>query len=142
MEISSRLFNCLRCHIQVFICRHCDRGNVYCSSNCALAARKKSLRAAGLRYQQTMQGKRKHAQRQYRYRQREIKKVTHHGSIQEGITTDSNPVKKQSDKVLALTRDYYCNFCGKRIASFFRPSFLRHSIGRQRSIISALPRGP
>ena len=47
METSARLFHCARCGRQVRICSRCDRGNRYCGSDCARAARADSVRAAG-----------------------------------------------------------------------------------------------
>jgi hypothetical protein len=68
MENTARLFNCARCHCQVVICSHCDRGNIYCGRRCAEHARKTSSRSAGKRYQRTYRGRIKHAERQRRYR--------------------------------------------------------------------------
>ena len=76
MENSGRLFNCCHCKCQVFICSHCDRGNIYCRQ-CSASMRKKSVQAAGKKYQSTFLGKSKHAARQSRYRQSLVKKVTH-----------------------------------------------------------------
>ena len=79
MENTARLYNCVRCHHQVTICSHCDRGNIYCGKSCADSARRTSLRAAGRRYQNSRRGRLKHADRQRHYRSRR-KKVTHHSS--------------------------------------------------------------
>jgi len=46
MNPSARMFQCARCHCQVIVCRHCDRGNVYCANGCADLARSASLRRA------------------------------------------------------------------------------------------------
>jgi hypothetical protein len=45
MDTDARLFNCARCHRQVVICSRCDRGNLYCGSQCAQSARGESVRA-------------------------------------------------------------------------------------------------
>jgi len=63
---SYRLFNCNRCHVQVHICRRCDRGNIYCRP-CAPEARKESVRRAGAEYQRKERGRENHAARQQRY---------------------------------------------------------------------------
>jgi hypothetical protein len=80
MLCSARLFNCARCHCQVVLCSHCDRGQIYCGRSCAQAARRQSIRAAGRRYQHSRRGRFKHAERQRRYRHRHHVKVTHQGS--------------------------------------------------------------
>ncbi|OLC12338.1 MAG: hypothetical protein AUH29_16285 [Candidatus Rokubacteria bacterium 13_1_40CM_69_27] len=51
-----------------FLCRHCDRGDRYCSGTCAERARRTSLREAGRRYQHSRRGRFRHAARQARYR--------------------------------------------------------------------------
>src|SRR5205085_1819849 len=80
MKPIPRLYLCLLCCAQVVICSHCDRGQIYCGSICAKAARTKSCREAAKRYQLSPKGKRSNALRQRRYRERKIKKVTDHGS--------------------------------------------------------------
>ena len=77
---SARLLNCARCHCQVVLCSHCDRGQIYCGRSCAQAARRRSTHAAGRRYQHSRRGRFTHAERQRRYRQRRRAKVTHQGS--------------------------------------------------------------
>ncbi len=83
MKPSARRFNCARYHCQVFICSRCDRGNLYCGSDCAELARRASQRRAAPRYQNSHRGRRANAARQHRYRARQRRreqKVTHHGS--------------------------------------------------------------
>ena len=57
MECSARLFNCARCHCQVVLCSHCDRGQIYCGRSCAQAARRHATHAAGRRYQRSRRGR-------------------------------------------------------------------------------------
>ena len=52
-----RFFSCARCHAEVAICRSCDRGQRYCSSECSQAARKEKVRAAGRRFAHTPAGR-------------------------------------------------------------------------------------
>jgi TPP-dependent pyruvate/acetoin dehydrogenase alpha subunit len=80
MNPSARLFHCARCHCQVILCRHCDRGNVYCANGCADYARTTSLRRAAIRYRATRRGRHSNADRQRRFRARQQEKVTHQGS--------------------------------------------------------------
>lgn len=74
-----RVFVCERCAQQVRVCRRCDHGQRYCREGCAERARRDSLQRAGARYQASRRGRRCHAQRQSRYRQRQSEKVTHQG---------------------------------------------------------------
>jgi hypothetical protein len=83
LEESHRIFNCAKCSRQVIICRACDRGDIYCSDLCAREQRTRSLSEAGKRYQGSFEGRRHHAARQAKYRERHSaseEKVTHHGS--------------------------------------------------------------
>jgi hypothetical protein len=58
---------------QVFwICRHCDRGQHYCSMLCRQQARRQQRRLANRRYQQTPYGRDDHRDRQREYRRRRI----------------------------------------------------------------------
>jgi hypothetical protein len=111
MEHSARIFNCLRCHCQVIICSHCDRGNIYCGSICSQEARLKSVRAAGKRYQNTFRGKLKHARRQKRYRERKLKKVTHHTSHITTVNVLLPPDANESTEVTENNK-VCCHFCG------------------------------
>ena len=73
MKNFGRLFNCPQCHRKVVLCPRCDRGNHYCSRECSESARREAQRLAGQRYQDSLPGRRKHAeerQRRYRTRQR------------------------------------------------------------------------
>jgi hypothetical protein len=67
---------CACCNKQVLLCSACDRGNQYCFT-CAHLARRKAQALAGRRCQRSSQGRRKHAARQMRYRQRQKQIVTH-----------------------------------------------------------------
>jgi len=121
-----RLFNCLGCHCQVFICSDCDRGNIYCGQVCAQAARTRSLREARQRYQKSRQGRLKHAQRQQRYRQCKKEKVTDQGSL---FQTQYVQLEKMLNKDVIPTDATVictnCHFCGKHRSSFMRIGFLR-----------------
>ncbi len=126
MEANARLFNCVRCHSQAIICSCCDRGNIYCCSKCSETARKKSLREADQRYQNSIKGKHKHADRQRHYRQRlasEMKIVTDHGSqvLPNNDLLPQQPYEKKN----SLTRTVICHFCGICCSSFIRSGFLR-----------------
>ena len=79
---SARLYQCVRCSCQTIISRCCDRGNVYCSQ-CSAPARREARQRTARRYQQSPQGRSKHAERQRRYREKlrlATEKVTHQGS--------------------------------------------------------------
>ena len=78
---SARLYNCARCHHQVIICSHCDRGNIYCSGHCSTQSRLEKQQEANCRYQSTAKGRHGHATRQQHYRQRQKQKVTYQGSV-------------------------------------------------------------
>ena len=135
LEQSFRLFNCALCSKQVILCRLCDRGNIYCSASCSRTQRCNSTRRAGRRYQQSFAGRRSHAARQHRYRQRVAlanKKVTHQGSTP---GTKCGSVKENTlDEPLAaaasktdLRREWLpaCLGCGRTFGCFTRYEFFR-----------------
>jgi len=71
MDLPGRRYLCAGCRAPVLICNHCDRGNRYCTAQCAHQARRRSVRAAGWRYQVSLRGRHAHAERQRRYRARQ-----------------------------------------------------------------------
>ena len=139
MENTARLFNCARCHCQTVICSYCDRGNIYCSKQCAEIARKISLRAAGNRYQRTRRGRFKHAARQRRYRTKS-KKVTHQGT-QESASNDPLPPRSDTQESVVVIEDegIRCDFCGRLCSAFLRLDYLHRtasSLASDRKIIN------
>ncbi len=144
MEAHARLFNCLRCHAQVVICRACDRGNIYCQPICARSARTESLRASNKRYQKTPRGRLLHAKRQQRYKQRIKAKVTYQGShplsLRDVLFSSSNktiqhrhaPIKKGAS---------CCHFCCEGDFALFRNDFL-YRVSAKKIKLSAWPCGP
>ena len=121
MKKDARLYLCLECHLQVIICSACDHGNIYCV-DCAPAARRDSLRAAGKRYQNTPRGRLKHAQRQACYRALHQQKVTHHPSAS-GTTAVS--LDMPSSGALGEISEseplpYCCHFCGEQCSDVLR----------------------
>lgn len=132
MEHTPRLFSCIRCHAQVIICPHCDRGQIYCSSECSAAARFQSCRAAEKRYQLTLKGKMMHAMRQRRYRARLKEKMTDHSSRSPAQNALLCKVKNKANEsvVSHAIRQPRCCFCKKSVSSLFRTGFLRHHVPR------------
>ena len=132
MGNTARLFNCARCHSQVVICSHCDRGNIYCGPGCSQQARRESKRAAGRRYQRSRRGRFAHAERQHRYRTRRHK-VTHQGSAatvaHDSLSPESRVSLRQSlSSPVVPTRGLCCHLCKRPCSPFLRLDFL-HSPG-------------
>jgi len=133
---SSRLFLCARCRCVVVICSSCDRGQIYCSSDCSEIRRRETIRQAARRYQRSAIGARNHARRQARYRSRQLK-VTHHGSRLPGSAAKllltvlaaalllASSHRKRPGEVPALPLEpTRCHFCGQSSSGFTRNSFL------------------
>jgi hypothetical protein len=137
MESDARLFFCVACRTPRVICRRCDRGQRYCSRSCAQAARRRSLGAAGARYQRSLRGRFSHAARQRRYRERG-QKVTHQGSPPAAVALSSPPpdcvrgrpsapataVQLQTTAAV-LAAVLVCDFCGSRCSPWLRRSWVR-----------------
>ena len=143
MENSARLYHCAHCRRQVIVCRHCDRGQIYCASRCAQIRRRESLRAAAKRYRQTHRGKLNSALRQQRYRQRlrQPQKVTHHRSpLTPPRDLLTSTVKKTRRRIaVAKNQEISCHFCGHSGWIFLRLDFLRRF---SQVSASAQPQGP
>jgi hypothetical protein len=126
MEETARVFTCARCHCPVVVCSRCDRGQSYCGRACATAARARSLRAAGRRYQATRRGRFTHAARQRRYRTGlAAKKVTHQGSLSPGLgdlllCTANEPLPTGAAQVRAPSEGRVCRFCGRVVRAELR----------------------
>jgi len=123
-----RLFNCVRCHCQVKICRYCDRGNIYCGLGCSVPARIESLRAAGKRYQDSPKGRMNHARRQRRYRSRS-NKVTHQGSSNTpsddllSLESRLESTANENESIIYV-HHIQCDFCQRWYDDFIRIDFL------------------
>lgn len=142
MDYSARLFNCAHCHHSVVICSHCDRNNIYCSANCSEFVRRKSLLAAGKRYQNSLKGRLKHANRQRLYRWRK-NKVTHHTSPISPANVSLTPQPNEQKTVTAqpIAKIVRCDFCGRSCSLFLRHSFLRRQIDQKARYSAYLSRG-
>lgn len=135
MEPDARLFHCCRCHRQVIVCRYCDRGQIYCGSHCSKAARQTACRIAARRYQQTQNGRRKHARRQQHYRarrQRIKKKVTHQGSLKKPAydVLPPSPAPLNQEVLAKKTSALHCHFCQCSVPHYLRHDFIHRDISR------------
>ena len=144
MKHVPRLFQCVLCHTQSRVCSKCDRGQIYCGTVCAVFARKKSMKLAGIRYQRTFNGKRNHAARQARYRMRQKEIVTHQGSPSRPQHAPMNSLENKAENTenghvkLALT----CYFCKKPVSDWIRNDFLRRRRSHASSGSKASPQAP
>ncbi len=132
MNDTARIFNCSRCHSLTFICRYCDRGNIYCIQ-CAPLARKEAERRAVVRYQDSPPGRQKHAAQQQTYRERIKQKVTHKGSIlaiirdRLAIEVKKKNVPIQPLKSTTLPR-IVCQICSSLCSPYLRLGFLHQPL--------------
>lgn len=128
-EDSARTFVCLRCHERVFICTHCDRGQIYCVGGCAQTARRVAQREAGRRYQRSRDGRFAHAERNKRYRARR-KIVTHQGSPptpSDGLVEPDRTVVASGPRLpTSVDEAFHCHWCGRPCSAFVRQRALRN----------------
>ena len=122
-----RLYSCAHCGQQVQICRHCDRGNIYCAGTCAALRRRASLRRAGARYQQSYRGACLHAARHRAWRARQKHKVTHQGSLALLAARTVLTISTALTSTDAHTRHAqgHCHFCQRVLPTFARLGPLR-----------------
>lgn len=126
---SARLYNCARCQQQVIICSHCDRGNIYCSSQCSAQSRYEKQRESAQRFQSSAHGRHLHAKRQQHYRQRQREKVTHQGSpvlraYDLLITEQKGKQRHPKSFFFTKIKGLICHFCGCLCCALLRWSFL------------------
>ena len=133
MQTSSRLYQCLHCHVQVIICHRCDHGQRYCATGCSKKARIASQKRARNKYQATRAGRFNNAARQQRFRARQKQKVTHHGSLQiprhdvlsKQLISPKNPRAHPEQTTIMC-----CHHCGEVCSPFLRHDFLRHRVSQ------------
>ena len=78
--LRQRFCRASNCGATFFVCKHCDRGQCYCSQRCRQFGRYQQRREANSRYQQTERGRLGHLLRQRIYRQKSSgASVTDHG---------------------------------------------------------------
>lgn len=143
-SFSGRLFNCASCFSQAVICSHCDRGNIYCSPDCAVTARTENQKRASRRYQNSPRGRRHHAARQAAYRARLKEKVTHQGSLHLPLNdllllhpeVDPVPLSRGQKQVLC------CCFCQTSLHPALRTGFLSRLPRPDALLWSVLTSGP
>jgi len=137
----ARLFLCAGCRSQVLICCFCDRGQIYCAAGCAGRARRRSLAAAGRRYQNSQPGRRAHAARTARWRARQnqarAKNVTHQGSpkpaagdvVKPGSPADASDAIFSGDT--PCVEAARCHWCARPCQGHVRQGFLRRRVRRR-----------
>jgi hypothetical protein len=89
-EETWRLLSCARCGRQLRVCSSCELGQRYCGRGCAQEQRRLAQRDASRAYQATRRGRRLHADRMQRWRDRgrqarrklSAPKVTQHSETQ------------------------------------------------------------
>ncbi len=116
------MFSCARCGMRTVVCELCDRGNIYCGTECSWQARRENLRAANRRYQRSFNGRLANAERQSRYRARragadsprDSKKVTDHPSrVGTGLRIRAGDGRFASAEAAETLN---CRFCGRPCA--------------------------
>ena len=133
MQTSSRLYQCLRCHVPVVICHRCDHGQRYCANGCSKKSRMASQKRARKKYQTTRAGRFNNAARQHRFRARQKQKVTHHGSLQvspHDVLTKRLQPSKTPIIYPKPTTIIHCHHCGEICSPFLRQGFLRHRVNQ------------
>jgi hypothetical protein len=128
-DVSCRMFLCGCCRSQVFVCRKCDRGQIYCIETCSQKARHDRQREARRRYQATPRGRAMHAERNRRYRAR-MRCVTDHGLAKEpergpSIKLDVDAALSQPPPSRKSPGHRFCLNCGHSASAFLRRSALR-----------------
>jgi DNA-directed RNA polymerase subunit RPC12/RpoP len=119
-----RLYSCLECNRQVFICSYCDRGHIQCPGcRHSRTRRRRTYRAASRRYQSREIGRINHQMRQRRYRAKK-KLVTQHTPRVFGCRAHLSAPKASTEVVggmisrnsIVKTVYYRCHYCLRSIS--------------------------
>src|SRR5258708_20792829 len=90
VEVARRV--CSWCRSVFGVCPGCFRGQRYCCGDCREKAQEQQHREDQAKYQRTDSGRRKHAERERRYRERqEFLGVTEAASVVDGPSAPSRP---------------------------------------------------
>jgi hypothetical protein len=115
------MYTCSHCQTLAVICRSCDRGNIYCSEECAAKKRRESWRASSKRYQATFAGKVKHAARQERYREAVKEKVTQQGThVEASVVSLETTTETEAPHLVPDYARLQCTLCGVWCGLFVR----------------------
>ena len=115
------------CRKLFHICRSCYRGQCYCSRRCGKIARRRQLKAANLRYNQTPEARLDRNDRQRAWRQRQKERAA--GS-------QKNSVMYQGSLVLVIVTVSVCQrFLALQKAILKRKIRKSHASGQPRCII-------
>ena len=136
-EVSCRMFLCARCRSQVFVCRRCDRGHIYCIGTCAQEARRDNQKEARRRYQATPRGRAMHSARSRRYRARG-QCVTDHSPAKEQkagplLELEVGEVLSEPSRSRKSPLQWLCHHCRRSASEFVRLSPLRPRRNRRKN---------
>jgi len=92
---SVRRFFCGNCNQEVYICSHCDRGNIYCGKSCSKFQRLKNHRRSNRKSRKHPLCKLKAAQRQQRYREKLKKQRLINSAIKSKVTDQGTAISRQ-----------------------------------------------
>ena len=115
------------CGAVFYLCRHCDRGQQYCSPRCREKSRRLQRREANRRHQRTPWGRDDHRDRQREYRERQRARVTDQSSLHsapsanliaprrfEPVEATPEPPWRPSPDTARLAGWVVCQMCGRR----------------------------
>ncbi len=110
-----------------YLCRHCDRGQQYCSPRCREKSRRLQRREANRRHQQTSWGREDHRDRQREYRERQRARVTDQSSLHsspcanltvprtsESVEATPEPPRRPLPNTAKPRGWVVCQICGRR----------------------------
>jgi hypothetical protein len=87
------------CGAMFFLCLSCYRGQTYCSQPCREKSRREQLRQANRRYQQSLEARLDHRDRQRQYRRRRCGRVTDQSSLAPHFCRRISPARLRESPV-------------------------------------------
>lgn len=117
---------CPRCQKTFYVCRHCDRGHVYCCRECSIESRCEKCRIYRRHYRRSPEGKKDHRDHERARRRRRIlgKEIVGDHSYEEWSVSARVSTRVRMSAAVAVisgtfeeeTKDgyVYCEMCGRR----------------------------
>ena len=122
---------CPRCFKKFFICRHCDRGHVYCCRQCSIRSRYEKCQVYRRRHRRSLEGREDHRDRERSRRRRLIlgKEIVVDQTSDQGVKSARvSALMRMTAEVAVIgsigeeearDEEIYCAICG-RPGSFVR----------------------
>ena len=131
--VEGHRIKCPECELFFVICSRCYRGHIYYSPKCSSTQRKRSKASSKSRYESSFKGRKSHALRQKRYRERnrEKQEVTHDPSVLKTQPVQRSGGNLFNPEIGVIPKKLSCIKCGIRLESILLPQLRSQRRGEE-----------